>query len=230
MTYETEREDSDSGDGMSKHAPSEDVHISRAHVQIPEEVSQCLALEQTTHAIVSPDSLLPVAVAAPSLALFVKEDDIQAQAVDHTALHERHDMHIPADPGAFAELGVDVWEETGRDDGRHHVRDESVHREGEENLMSVQRKSREAKEIGDVLEGFLQRGGRLDGIRVEHDGGGSGEGKRRPDVGAELWIDERVLERSLQHGGRRRGITSGGQREQSIDETDSHGQDLAVYC
>jgi hypothetical protein len=39
-----------------------------------------------------------------------------------------------------------------------------------------------------------------------------------------------VLESSLQHGGRRGGITSGGQREQSSDETDSHGQDLAVYC
>jgi hypothetical protein len=229
-TYESEREDSDSRNGMSKHAPTEDVHISRAHVQIPEEVSQRLALEQTTHAIVSPNSLLPVAVAAPGLALFVKEDDVQAQAVDHAALHERDDVYIPADPGAFAELGVDVWEETGRDDGRHHVRDESVHRKSEDDLMSVQRKSWEAEEVGDVLEGFLQRRRRLDGVWVEHDGGGSGEGRRRPDVGAKLWIGERVLESSLQHGGRRGGITSGGQREQSSDETDSHGQDLAVYC
>jgi hypothetical protein len=203
---------------MSKHAPTEDVHISRAHVQIPEEVSQRLALEQTTHAIVSPNPLLPVAVAAPGLALFVKEDNVQAQAVDHAALHERNDVYIPADPSAFAELGVDVWEEAGRDDGRHHVRDEGVHREGEENLMGVQRKSREAEEVGDVLEGFLQRGGRLDGVRVEHDGGGSGEGERRPDVCAELWIGGRVLESSLQHGGQQDGITSGGQREQSRDE------------
>ena len=156
---------------MSKHAPAEDVHISRAHVQIPEEVAQGLALEQTAHAIVSPDPLLPVAVAAPVLALFVKQDDVQAQAVDHAALHEGDDVHIPADPGAFAELGVDVGEEAGGEDGRHHAGDEGVHREGEEDLMSVERESRQAKEVGDTLEDGLQRGGRLDGIRVEHAGG-----------------------------------------------------------
>ena len=156
---------------MSKHAPAEDVHISRAHVQIPEEVAQGLALEQTAHAIVSPDPLLPVAVAAPVLALFVKQDDVQAQAVDHAALHEGDDVHIPADPGALAELGVDVGEEAGGEDGRHHVGDEGVHRQGEEDLMSVERESRQAKEVGYTLEDGLQRGRRLDGIRVEHAGG-----------------------------------------------------------
>lgn len=157
---------------MSKHAPAKDVHISGAHVQIPKEVAQGLALEQTTHAIVSPDSLLPVAVAAPGLALFVKQDDVQAQAVDHAALHEGDDMHIPADPGALAELGIDVGEEAGGEDGRHHVGDEGVHREREEDLMGVERESRQAKEVGDALEDSLQRGRRLEGIRVEHAGGG----------------------------------------------------------
>ena len=170
-TYESERENGDSRDGVSKHAPAEDVHISRAHVQIPEEVAQSLALEQTTHAIVSPDSLLPVADAAPGLALFVKQDDIQAQAVDHAALHEGDDVHIPADPGALAELGVDVGKEAGGEDGRHHIRDEGVHRKGEEDLMSVERESRQAKEVGDALEDGLQRCRRLDGIRVKHAGG-----------------------------------------------------------
>ena len=80
-------------------------------------------------------------------------------------------MHIPADPGAFAELGVDVGEEAGGEDGRHHAGDEGVHREGEEDLMSVERESRQAKEVGDTLEDGLQRGRRLDGIRVEHAGG-----------------------------------------------------------
>ena len=156
---------------MSKHAPAKDVHVSRAHVQIPEEVAQSLALEQATHAIVSPDSLLPVAVAAPILALFVEQDDVQAQAVDHAALHERDNVHIPADPGALAELGVDIGEEAGGEDGRHHIRDEGVHRKGEEDLMSVERESRQAKEVGDVLEDGLQRCRCLDGIRVKHAGG-----------------------------------------------------------
>lgn len=153
---------------MSKHAPAKDVHVSRAHVQIPEEVAQGLALEQTAHAIISPDALLPVAVAAPGLALLVEEDDIQAQAVDDAALHEGDDVHIPADAGAFAELGVDVGEEAGGDDGRHHVGDEGVEREGEEDLMGVQREGGQAEEVGDALEGGLQRNGRLDGVRVEH--------------------------------------------------------------
>ena len=170
-TYETERENGNSGNGVSKHAPSKDMHVSRAHVQIPEEVSQGLALEKTTHAIISPNPLLPVAVAAPGLALFVEEDDVQAQAVDHTALHEGDDVHIPADPGALAELGIDVGEEAGGEDGRYHVRDEGVHRKGEENLMSVERKSGQAEEVGDALEDGLQRGRRLDGVRVEHGGG-----------------------------------------------------------
>ena len=161
---------------MSKHAPAKDVHISRTHVQIPEEVAQSLALKQATHAIISPNSFLPVAVGAPGLALFVKEDDVQAQAVDHAALHEGYDVHIPADPGALAELGVDVGKEAGREDWRHHVRDEGVHREREKDLMSVERQSRQAKEVGDTLEDSLQRGRRLEGIRVEHAGGIEGFG------------------------------------------------------
>lgn len=170
-TYETERENGNSRDGVSKHAPAKDVHISRAHIQIPEEVAQGLALEKTAHAIVSPDSLLPVAVGAPVLALLVEQDDVQAQAVDHAALHEGDNMHIPADLGAFAELGVDVREEAGGEDGRHHIGDEGVHRKGEENLMRVQRESRQAKEVCDALKDGLQRSRRLDGIRVEHAGG-----------------------------------------------------------
>lgn len=147
------------------------MHISRAHVQIPEEVAQSLALEQTAHAIVSPDSLLPVVVAAPLLALLVEEDDVQAQAVDHTALHEGDDVHIPADPGALAELGVDVGKEAGGENRRDDVCDEGVHREGEEDLMSVERESWQAKEVGDALHDCLQRSRRLDGVRVEHAGG-----------------------------------------------------------
>lgn len=170
-TYETERENGDSRDGVSKHAPAKDVHISGAHVQIPEEVAQSLALEKTAHAIVSPDSLLPVAVGAPILTLFVEQDDVQAQAVDHAALYERDDVHIPANPGAFAELGVDVGEEAGGENGRHHVGDEGVHRKGEKDLMGVKRQSRQAKEVSDLLEDSLQRSRRLDGIRVEHAGG-----------------------------------------------------------
>jgi hypothetical protein len=158
---------------VCKHAPAKDVHISRAHVQIPKEVAQCLTLEQTTHAIISPDPLLPVAVAAPGLALFVEEDDVQAQAVDHATLHEGDDVHIPTDLGALAELGVGIGKEASGEERRHHICDESIHRKGEEDLMSVQRQSWQAEEVGDVLEGGLQRGGRLDGVRVEH-GGSSG--------------------------------------------------------
>lgn len=200
---------------MSKHAPAEDVHISRAHVQIPEEVSQGLALKQAAHAIVSPDSLLPVDVAAPGLALFVEEDDVQAQAVDHTALHERDDVHIPADPGAFAELGVDLWEETGGEEGRDDVRDEGVERKGEQDLMRMQRERWQTKEAGDAHRDGLERGGRLDGVRVEH---GCTDG--RPGMGAKVGIGLGVLSKgSRQHGGHRWVITSGGLREQTEDET-----------
>lgn len=124
---------------MRKHTPAENVHISRAHVQIPEEVAQRLTLKQAAHTIVSPDPLLPVVRAAPGLALLVEKDDVQAQRVDHAALHERDDVHIPANLGALGELGIDVGEQAGGDEGRDDVGDEGVHAEGEENLMSVQR-------------------------------------------------------------------------------------------
>lgn len=155
---------------MREHTPAEDVHISRAHVQIPQEVAQRLALEQAAHAIIAPDSLLPVVRAAPGLALLVEEDDIQAERVDQAALHERDDVDIPADSGALAELRVRLGAQAGGEDGRDDVSDERVQRKGEEDLVRVQRQSRQAEEVADLLEDGLQRGGRLDGIRVEHVG------------------------------------------------------------
>lgn len=167
-TYESEGEDGDGGNGVREHTPTEDVHISRAHIQVPEEVSQRLALKQTAHSIVSPDPLLPVVRAAPGLALLIEEDDVQAQRVDHAALHERDDVNIPANLGALGELGIDVREQAGGDEGRDDVRDEGVHAEGEEDLMGVQGQRWQTEDVGELLYGSLQCSGRLDGVRVEH--------------------------------------------------------------
>lgn len=167
-TYESERKNRDSRDGMRKHTPAEDVHVSRAHVQIPKEVSKRETLQQTAHAIIAPDSLLPVVVAAPGLALFVEEDDIQAEGVDQAALHERDDMHIPANASATVEVRVGLRAEAGREDGRDDVRDEDVEGEGKQDLVGVQRKRRQAEEVGDMLESSRQGCGSLDGVWIEH--------------------------------------------------------------
>lgn len=140
---------------MREHAPAENVHISRAHVQIPQEVSKRKALQKTAHAIVAPDPLLPVVIAAPGLALLIKEDDVQAQGVDQAALGERDDVHIPADAGAAVEIGVGLRAQAGGEDGRDDVGDEDVEAECEQDLVCVQRQRGQAEEVGDVLEGRL---------------------------------------------------------------------------
>ena len=170
-TYESEGEDGDGGNGVREHAPTKNVHISRAHVQIPEEVAQRLALKQAAHTVISPDPLLPVVRAAPGLALLVEEDHVQTQGVYHAALHERDNVHVPADARALGEFGIDVREQAGGDEGRDDVGDEGVHAEREEDLMSVEWQRRQTKDVGDLLYGCLQCCRRLDGVRVEHGGG-----------------------------------------------------------
>lgn len=169
-TYESKREDGDSRDGMGEHTPAENVHMSRTHVQIPQEVAQGKALQQSTHTIVSPNALFPHVWAAPGLALLIEEDDVQAQGVDEAALHEGDDVHIPADPGSAVEVGIGARAQAGRDEGRNDVGDEYVETEGEDDLMGVQRQSRQSEDVGDTGDGGLQGLGRLDGVGVEHGG------------------------------------------------------------
>lgn len=176
---------------MREHSHAEDLDVPRAHVQVPKEVSQCKALQQSGHAIIAPDSLLPVVGIAPSLALLIEEDHVQAESVDEATLHERDDVHIPADPGAAVELPVSLRAETVGDERRDDVGDEGVETKSEENLVGVQRKGGQSAQVGDVLEGRSHGDGRLNWVGIEHGAGlPDGDGRQRRGGGM-VWAGAR---------------------------------------
>lgn len=214
-THESERKDRHSRNGMREHSDTEDMDVSRTHVQVPQEIPQRKALQQSGNAIVAPDSLFPIVRVTPGLALLIEEDDIQTQGVDEAALHERDDVHIPADPSAGVEVSVGLRTEVVRDEGRNDVGDEDVEAKSKEDLVGVQGKCWQAASVGEVLDGGAQGCGRPDGVRVEHGeslpGGGAGQRMRR------MGMDWDAVELMIpwQPTGK---VTSRGQREKVTKE------------
>lgn len=142
----------------------EDVHVPRGDDEIPQEVASSKALDHTACASVSPYALLPGHV----LPVIVNEHDPECNGVDEAALDKRHDMRVPADLPSVRELGIDVREEDGGEDGRNRIVDDSVQKAAGQDFMYVEGQRREAEEVGDGLDGVLDPWDRLYGERVLH--------------------------------------------------------------
>lgn len=137
-THETQGKDGAGRDGVHQHAHSKNVDVVGAREQVPDEVSSCHALQETSSPIVSPDLASPVHLAA----LFIAENDPQGDRVDQQALHHRHDMDIPVDARAPVERVVGLGKEPPRQCGRDNNVDCLVEDQGEDDLMNVERQRR----------------------------------------------------------------------------------------
>lgn len=116
-TYEAKDEHGARGNGMHDHAPAEDADMAHAHVQVPEEVAECEALEQACQARVTPDAQLPILPVAPRGPLLIVEYNVEAEGIDDAALQKAHYVDVPIDPGAAVKLAIDVRQKAGRQPG-----------------------------------------------------------------------------------------------------------------
>lgn len=124
---------------MHNHAPTKSVHVASTYVEVPQEVTECQALEEARQATVSPDAQVPVLIRCPGIPLGVEKDKIQAKGVDDNALQHADDVYIPVGFGVAIEMRIDAREEASRQTGRCDASNEGIEAQCEKDFMCVQR-------------------------------------------------------------------------------------------
>ena len=126
---------------MRQHPHPKNLHVLRAHDQIPEEVAQREALAQTAQAIITVYPHLPDLVISPLLALLVEPDRVETERIDNACLHKANHVDVPVEFRAAREARVGVGTYARADQWGDDVAGERVEEGGEEDLVRVERES-----------------------------------------------------------------------------------------
>ncbi len=165
-TYETERVDEKSADGVGQHTQAKDVHISGGDEEVPEEIAGGESLDHGRPARVSPKTLLPVHL----LPLLIDVHDPQGQGVDGGALDEGDDVDVPVELLGLGQRAILGGEEAGGQHGRDDAADELVEGGYYDYLVNVQREGRQVEVVGPRLHGVAKGGDGRYWERIPHAG------------------------------------------------------------
>lgn len=139
--------------GVGQEAEAKDVEEAQGRDKVPQEVAGGHGLDEARGAVVGPDALLPVHLAA----LVIVPHDVEGQEVDKGALDDGHDVRVPVDLFRPRVPRVVAREPPCRHDGRHDEVDEGVEERGREHLVDVQRQRVHAEAVGPWLDGRAER-------------------------------------------------------------------------